>query len=136
MAVELLSIVVFTFAVGLLVLGAITWWLERGLRRNFGLAMMAAALLIAALYAFLGSRFSILFFGRLIVAVDLPRLMFTALTYTFGVLLGLGMAAAVFLWASRRFVKPTVAERQMAAVIVVIILLGLLLSWIAVLMSR
>ncbi len=136
MAVELLSIVVFTFAVGLLVLGAITWWLERGLRRNFGLAMMAAALLIAALYAFLGSRFSILFFGRLIVAVDLPRLMFTALTYTFGVLLGLGMAATVFLWASRRFVKPTVAERQMAAVIVVIILLGLLLSWIAVLMSR
>ncbi len=136
MAIELLSIVVFTFAVGLLVLGAITWWLERGLRRNFGLAMMAAALLIAALYAFLGSRLSILLFGRLIVAVDLPRLMFTALTYTFGVLLGLGMASAVFLWASRRFVKPTVAERQMATVIVVIILLGLLLSWIAVLMSR
>ncbi len=136
MAIELLSIVVFTFAVGLLVLGAITWWLERGLRRNFGLAMMAAALLIAALYAFLGSRLSILLFGRLIVAVDLPRLMFTALTYTFGVLVGLGMASAVFLWASRRFVKPTVAERQMATVIVVIILLGLLLSWIAVLMSR
>ncbi len=136
MGVELLSIAVFTFAVGLLVLGAITWWLERGLRRNFGLAMMAAALLIATFYAFLGSRLSILFFGRLIVAVDLPHLMFTALTYTFGVLIGLGMAAAVFLWASRRFVKPTAAERQMATVIVVIILLGLLLSWLSVLMSR
>ena len=136
MAIELLSIVVFTFAVGLLVLGAITWWLERGLRRNFGLAMMAAALLIAAFYAFLGSRWSVALFGHLVIAVDLPRLMFTALIDTVGVVLGLGMAAAIFLWASRHLVHPAVGERQLAAILAVILALGLLLSWIAVLMSR
>ena len=48
MAIEFLSIVIFTFALALLGLGAFTWWIERDKRRNLGILMMVSALLIAA----------------------------------------------------------------------------------------
>ena len=47
MAIEFLSIVVFTFALALLVLGAITWWIERGKKQTAGILMMCSALVIA-----------------------------------------------------------------------------------------
>ncbi len=136
MLVDLLSIVLFTFTLGLLVLGGITWWLERGLRRNFGLAMIAVAVFIAAAYAFLASRWSIALFGRLIVTVDLPRLIFTALIYTAGVLIGIGMATIVFLWVSRHLTQPSIARQQVAWSLLVILIIGLALSGFAILISH
>ena len=114
MAIEFLSIVVFTFALALLVLGAVTWWIERGRKQMLGVLMMGSALVIAGAYAFLGSRFSIALLGRLIILVDLPRLMATALVYTSGVLIGLALAGGLFLWISGRIVRPTRLERYLA----------------------
>ncbi len=136
MAIEFLSIVVFTFALALLVLGAITWWIERGRRQTLGMLMMGSALVIAAAYAFLGSRFAISVFGRLIITVDLPRLMATAMTYTIGVLLGFGLAGGVFLWISGRMVEPTRLERRLATFIVIVLLVALAISSIAVHISH
>ena len=132
MLIELLSIIVFTFAFGLLLLGLVTWWVEEDRRRAFGIAMVAVGLLIAASYAFLGSRFAIQVFGRLIVTVDLPRLMMTAIVYTLGVMGGLGLAGLLFLWVSRSFLKPTRREQKMAIFLVVVLFIALLLSLIAV----
>ena len=136
MATEFLSIVIFSFALALWVLGAVTWWIERDRRRWLGGLMMGSALLIALGYAFLGSRFSIALFGRLIVAVDLPRLMTTAILYTIGVLLGVGLAGGVFLWISGRLIEPTRLERQLVAFIGVVLVVALIISLIAVQMSR
>lgn len=136
MAIEFLSIVVFTFALALLVLGAITWWIERGRKQTLGVLMVSSALVIAGAYAFLGSRFAITVFGRLIVTVDLPRLMATAMTYTIGVLLGFGLAGGVFLWISGRLVEPTRLERQLATFIAVVLLVALVISIIAVRISH
>ena len=136
MAIEFLSIVIFTFALALLVLGAVTWWIERGRRRTLGALMVGSALLIAVVYAFLGSRFSIALFGHLIVTVDLPRLMATAITYTIGVLVGVGLAGGVFLWISGRLLKPTRLERQLATFIGIVLLVALVISMIAVRISR
>ncbi|HQE94205.1 MAG TPA: hypothetical protein PLH19_16020 [Anaerolineae bacterium] len=136
MAIEFLSIVVFTFALALLVLGAITWWIERGRKRTLGVLMMGSALIIAGVYAFLGSRFALAVFGRLIITVDLPRLMATAITYTIGVLLGFGLAGGVFLWISGRLVKPTKLERQLATFIVIVLLVAFIISTLAVYISR
>jgi len=136
MAIEFLSIVIFTFALALLGLGAFTWWIERDRRRNVGILMMVSALLIAACYTFLGSRFSIALFGRLIITIDLPRLMATAMLYTIGVLMGFGLAGGAFLWVSGRLVKTTGFERKLAIFIIVILTIALLISLIAVQISH
>ncbi len=132
MLIELLSIIVFTFAFGLLLLGLVTWWVEEDRRRAFGVAMVVVGLLIATAYAFLGSRFAIQTFGRLIITVDLPRLMMTAIVYTLGVMGGLGLAGLLFLWVSRSFLKPTSRERKMVLFLAVVLFVALLLSLIAV----
>ena len=136
MVIELLSIVIFTFALALLGLGAFTWWIERDKRRNLGVLMMVSALLIAACYAFLGSRFSIAVFGRLIITIDLPRLMATAIVYTIGVLMGFGLAGGAFLWISGRLVKTTGLERKLVLFITVILAIALVISVIAVQISH
>ncbi len=136
MAVEFLSIVIFTFALALWILGAVTWWIERQPKRALGLLMMGSALLIALGYAFLGSRFSIALLGRLIITVDLPRLMSQAITYTIGVLLGFGLAGGVFLWISGRVIRPTRLERQMGGFIAIVLLVALVISLLAMQISR
>lgn len=138
MVIEFLSIMIFTFSLTLLVLGLVTWWIERDRKRKLGVLMTMSAILIAVGYAFLGSRFSIAIFGRLIVAVDLPRLWATAIVYTIGVLSGIGVAGGIFMWMSGRLVtlKPTRLERQMATYISIVLLVALVISLIAVQMSR
>ena len=101
--IEFISIVVLTFALALIVLGIITMWLERGRARLQGIALMLVGLVVGAGYAFLGSRFSLALFDRLIVRVDLPALMATAFTYTASVLGGASLGVALFLWATGRF---------------------------------
>ena len=135
MAIEFLSIVIFTFALALFVLGAITWWMERREKQTLGVLMMGVALLIAAGYAFLGSRFAIAVFGRLIITVDLPRLMATAIRYTIGVLLGFGLAGSAFLWISGRMVEPTKFEQRLLLFIAIVLVVALVISAIAVRIS-
>lgn len=101
--IDLITIVVLTFALALVVLGVITIWLERQRRRLLGVALAALGLALGVGYAFLGSRFADMLFGDLIVAVDLPALMARAFVYTIGVLVGSGMAVGLFLWATGRF---------------------------------
>jgi len=136
MAIEFLSIVIFTFALALLGLGVFTWWMEREKRRNLGILMIVSALLIAGGYAFLGSRLSIAAFGRLIITIDLPRLMATAIVYTIGVLMGIGLAGGAFLWISGRLIKPTGLERKLALFITIILTIALLISIVAVQISH
>ncbi len=136
MIVELLSIVIFTFALTLLALGTITWWVERENRRVLGFWMIVSAVVIAFGYAFLGSRLSITLFGRLIVAVDLPRLMITAITYTMGVLLGIGVAGGLFMWISGRLIKPTRLERKLALFVAAVLIVALVISLAAAQLSR
>jgi hypothetical protein len=113
MLIELLSIVIFTFALALFLLGGFTLWIEKAQRRVLGLVMMLSALLIAAGYAFLGSRFSIAPWGPDhsggFAAPDGTRLI-----YTLGVLIGLALAAGPVLWISGRIVRPTRHERNLA----------------------
>lgn len=135
MAIEFLSIVIFTFALALFVLGAITWWMERSEKQTLGVLMMGIALVIAAGYAFLGSRFAIAIFGRLIITVDLPRLMATAIRYTIGVLLGFGLAGSAFLWISGRMVEPTKFEQRLVLFIAIVLVVALVISAIAVRIS-
>lgn len=136
MLIELLSIVIFTFALGLCGLGAITWWIERNHKRRLGSGMLASGLLIAAGYAFLGSRFSLLFFDKLIITVDLPRLMATAVVYTLGVLSGLGLAGGLFLWISGQLIKPTPTEKRLVGYLAAILVVALAISLLAVQLSR
>jgi len=95
--IQFISIVVLTFALALIVLGAITMWLERGRGRLQGVALTLVGLLVGIGYAFLGSRFSLALFDHLIVQVDLPALMATAFTYTAGVLSGVSLAVGLFI---------------------------------------
>jgi hypothetical protein len=136
MAIEFLSIVIFTFSLALFILGAFTWWIEREQRRTLGALLMSAALVIAVGYAFLGSRFSIAVFGRLIVTVNLPRLMTTAIMYTIGVFVGFGLAGILFLWASGRLARPTRFEWLLAGLAGTILLIALAISLLAVQISR
>jgi hypothetical protein len=136
MAIEFLSIVIFTFALALLGLGAFTWWMERGPRRLVGVLMIVLALLIAGAYAFLASRFAIAVFGRLIVTIDLPRLMTTAVIYTIGVMFGFGLAGGVFLWISGRLIKPTGFERKLAVFVGVTLFIALVISVVAAQISH
>jgi hypothetical protein len=126
----------FTFALGLFVLGVITWWVEKKYRRALGLVMMGSSLLVAGAYAFLGSRFAIQLFGRLVVTVDLPQLMGTAVVYTLGILGGLGLAGGLFLWISGRLIQPMRLERWMAGFIGAVLVITLLISLIAIQISK
>jgi hypothetical protein len=124
---------VLTFALALIGLGAVTMWLERQRGRLQGIALTLIGLLVGAGYAFLGSRFSMALFDRLIVRVDLPALMATALTYTTGVLGGAALAVGLFLWATGRFRQQV--ERTVAAFIVSGVLVALAATFIAVVLS-
>ncbi|NLE43483.1 MAG: hypothetical protein GX620_02075 [Chloroflexi bacterium] len=101
--IRFISIVVLTFAFALILLGAVTTWLEHARRRAQGVVLGLVGLVIGAGYAFLGSRFSLAAFGRLVIQVDLPALMATALVYTAGVLGGVSLAFGLFLWATGRY---------------------------------
>jgi hypothetical protein len=131
--VEFISIIVLTFALALIVLGAITIWLERGTGRLKGIALVVVGLLVGAGYAFLGSRFSLALFDRLIVRVDLPALMSTAFTYTAGVLGGVALAAGLFLWATGRFRHQ--AEQTSIALVIVGIVVALVATVFAIALS-
>ena len=128
--IEFISIVMLTFALALIVLGAITMWLERGRARLQGIALTLVGLLVGTGYAFLGSRFSLALFDRLIVRVDLPALMATAFTYTAGVLGGAALAVGLFLWATGRFRHQT--ERTAVAFVVVGVLVALVATLLAI----
>lgn len=136
MAIEFLSIVIFTFSLALFMLGLITWWMERDKKRMLSLLMIVTGLIIAAGYAFLGSRFSIAAFGRLFITIDLPRLMTTAIVYTIGVLCGVALAGGLFLWVSGRLVKPTHFENYLAIFIVAVLIIALMVSVLAVWISQ
>ena len=134
MIVELVSILVLTFSLTLIILGLITLWLERKPGRWLGIVTALVGLLIGAAYAFLGSRFSIALFGRLIVQVDLPLLMLTAITYTVGVVGGALIALALFLWVTGRYRVWEIRRRVLATVLLAVsvtILLTLLAIWLS-----
>ncbi len=136
MAIEFLSILIFTFALALLVLGLITWWMERGKKRVLGPLMSGTALTIAAGYAFLGSRFAITTFGRLIITIDLPRLMTTAIVYTIGVLCGISLAGGVFLWITGNLLKTSRFESKLVYFLGVVLVIALVVSLLAVRFSQ
>lgn len=127
--IEFISIVVLTFALALLVLGIITLWLERGRARLQGVTLVALGLVIGAAYGFLGSRFSVALFDRLVVQVNLPALMTTALTYTAGVLSGASLAVGIFLWATNRF------RRQVERAVLVFIVAGSAVAAVSILLA-
>jgi hypothetical protein len=131
--IELISIIVLTFATALVALGLVTIWLERGRHRLQGIALAVVGLLTAAGYTFLGSRFSLRLFGRLIVRVDLPALMATAFTYTAGVAVGLALALGLFLWATDRFRGRV--ERTIVVLVLIGVLVALTATFLAVVLS-
>ncbi len=131
--IALISIIVLTFATALIALGAITMWLERGRGRLQGVALTVVGLLTGAGYSFLGSRFSLRLFGRLIIRVDLPALMATAFTYTAGVLIGLALSLGLFLWATDRFRDQV--ERTVVASVVSGLLVALVVTFLAIVLS-
>jgi hypothetical protein len=131
--IEFISIIVLTFALALIMLGFVTTWLEEGRRKLLGLTLILVGLFAGTGYAFLGSRFSIQFFNRLLVQVYLPGLMAAAFTYTTGVLVGAGLAVSIFLWATGRFRNQT--QQTAAAFVVVGIVVVLIATFIAVILS-
>jgi len=131
--IELISIIVLTFATALVVLGLLTIWLERERGRSQGVALAVVGLFTAVGYAFLGSRFSLRLFGRLLVRVDLPALMATAFTYTAGVLIGVAWAVGLFLWATGRFRGRV--ERTILAFVFIGVLVALVATFLAVVLS-
>ena len=131
--IEFISIVVLTFALALAMMGAVTMWLEQGRARLLGVVLVLIGLLAGGAYAFLGSRFSLALFDRLIVRVDLPALMATAFTYTAGVLGGVALAVGLFLWATGRFRHQT--ERTVAAFVAVGVLVTVVATLLAVALS-
>ena len=131
--IEFISIIVLTFALALVVLGGVTTWLEERRGRLQGVALTLVGLLVGAGYAFLGSRFSLALFNRLIVRVDWPALMATAFTYTAGVLGGVALAVGLFLWATGRFRHHV--ERTAVAFVVVGVLVALVATFLAVVLS-
>ena len=68
-------------------------------------------------------------FERLIVQVDLPALMATALTYTAGVLSGASLAVGIFLWATNRF------RRQVERAVVVFVIAGSTVAVVSILLA-
>jgi hypothetical protein len=130
--IQLITIVVLTFALVLVVLGVITLWLERKRQRVLGIALAAVGLTMGVGYAFLGSRFAHMLFGDLIVEVDLPALMVTAFVYTIGVLVGAGVAVGLFLWATGRFRE---VSRTTVAVVAASAAVALIATGIAIVLS-
>ncbi|HID88826.1 MAG TPA: hypothetical protein EYH27_07590 [Anaerolineales bacterium] len=135
MTIELVSILILTFSLTLIVLGLITLWLERRPGRWQGVVTALVGLFVGAAYAFLGSRFSITLFGRLIVQVDLPALMLTAITYTVGVVGGALIALALFLWVTGRY-RAWEIRRRVLATVLLTVLVTILLTFLAVWLSR
>ncbi|MGD1993058.1 MAG: hypothetical protein PVI59_07695 [Anaerolineae bacterium] len=133
--IELLSILVLTFSLTLIVLGLITLWLERKPGRWQGVVIILLGLLVGIGYAFLGSRFSLLLFGRLIVRVNLPALMLTAVTYTVGVLGGVALAFGIFLWVTGKYHAWQIRRRAVVLALAAV-LLAVLLTFLAVWLSR
>jgi len=133
--IELLSILVLTFSLTLLLLGLITLWLERGPGRWQGVVVSLLGLLAGSGYAFLGSRFAITLFGRLVVRVNLPALMATAITYTVGVLGGAALAFGPFLWITGRY-RDWHIRRRVLALLLAAVLLAVALTFLAVWLSR
>ena len=133
LVIELISIIVLTFAFALIVLGAITAWLERGRGQLQGIVLAVVGLLVGAAYGFLGSRFSEVLFGRLIVLVDLPTLMLTALIYTGGVVGGTVLAVSIFLWATGRFGRSV--TRTVTALVILAVLVALVTTFLAIVLS-
>lgn len=133
--IELLSIIILTFALTLILLGLITIWLERGAGRWQGIIVSLLGLLVGAAYMFLGSRFSLALFGRLIVRVNLPALMWTALTYTAGVLGGALAATGLFLWVTGRY-QTWQIRRRVIALILAAVALTVLVTFVAVRLSH
>ena len=131
--IQFISIVVLTFALALIVLGVITMWLEQGRERLQGIALTLVGMIVGSGYAFLGSRFSLRLFKRLVIHVDLPALMATAFTYTAGVLGGAALAVGLFLWATGRFRQRV--ERTVVAFVVVGVLVALIATLVAVALS-
>jgi len=127
--IEFISILVLTFALALIILGTVTMWLERGQARLQGIALVLVGLLVGAGYSFLGSRFSLAVFDRLIVRIDLPALMATAFTYTAGVLVGAALAVGMFLWATGRF------RHQVERTVVAFVAFGVLVAVVATLLA-
>jgi hypothetical protein len=132
-AIKFISVVVLTFALALVVLGAITMWLEKERQRFQGGVMILVGLLVGIVYALLASRFSETLFGRLIVALDLPDLMATAFTYTAGVLSGVGMAVGLFLWATNRYRQQS--ERAIILFVVAGSAVALVATTLAIILS-
>lgn len=133
--IQLLSILVLTFSLTLILLGLLTLWLERRPGRWQGIAVTLLGLLVGAGYSLLASRYSILLFGDLIVRVDLPRLMATAVVYTVGVLGGAGLALGLFLWVTGRY-QVWQIRRRVVAIVLLVLLLGILLTFLAIWLSR
>jgi hypothetical protein len=131
--IEFISIIVLTFALVLIALGAVTLWLERGRGRIQGITLTVVGLLVAIGYTFLGSRFSLALFNRLIVRVDLPALMVRAFSYSAGVLIGSALALGLFLWATGRFRDR--AERTVLAFVLIGGLVALVATFLAVVLS-
>ena len=132
--IELISIIVLTFALALILLGIVTTWLERGRGRWQGITLALVGLVVGIGYAFLGSRFSLALFSRLIVRVDLPALMATAFTYTIGVLGGVALAVGLFLWATGHFQQHV--ERTVVALVFAGVLVALVATFLAVALSN
>lgn len=132
---QLLSILVLTFALTLILLGLLTFWLERGPGRWQGIAIVLLGFLIGAGYALLASRYSYALFGRLIVLVDLPRLLATAFAYTVGVVGGAGLAIGLFLWVTGQY-RSWQIRRRFIALVMGALLLGILLTFLAIWLSR
>lgn len=133
--IELLSILVLTFSLTLIVLGLITVWLERKPQRWQGIVVIMLGLLVGIGYAFLGSRFSYLVFDRLVVRVNLPALMLTALVYTAGVLGGAALAFGIFLWVTGKYHVWQI-RRRVIVLALAAVLLALLLTFLAVWLSH
>jgi len=133
--IELLSILILTFSLTLILLGLITLWLERGTGRWQGVATSLVGLLVGAGYYFLGSRFSLILFEALIVRVNWPALVVTTITHMVGLLGGIGLAVGLFLWVTGRY-QAWQIRRRMLALVLVAILLVVLLTFLAVWISR
>jgi hypothetical protein len=131
--IAFISIIILTFATVLIVLGVVTMWLEQGRGRLQGVALTVVGLLTAVGYAFLGSRFSLRLFGRLIIRVDLPALMATAFIYTAGVLIGSALSLGLFLWATGRFRDRI--EQTVVASVVSGLLVALVVTFLAIVLS-
>ncbi len=131
--IELISIIVLTFATALIILGLVTIWLEQGRGRWQGVALTGVGLLTMVGYGFLGSRFSLELFGRLLIRVNLPALMATAFTYTAGVVIGAACALGLFLWATGRFYGRV--ERTIVVFVLIGVLVALAATFLAVVLS-